>query len=304
MEYRTFTIQGIRVYVTASLEECIEGIIDLISASKRLRDHLIDYKKIVIKKKTRFEDPDAVLEFICTQSDLFAQYELEMLRIVNSYKNKVTEINIASLNTLIEYINIEKVSVKYFKRDYINKDLEDERIRPILDEIDGRIRGHYFALTELIDILSRVKLLIGTSPEEKKEIKENITPKFKNISAMEVSGKLSWADIHIKFISKEIVQIFINSVPHDALGFKQVGLQDKRTKGPNDIWEMLIKFATLGGEFSPDQYYDKKKTISRLREWLKLFFDIKESPISRYNRSTKTYKANFMISAYFGENLY
>ena len=106
---------------------------------------------------------------------------------------------------------------------------------------------------------------------------------------------LDWGEISITFVDGHTVQIKARSFAQ-RFNFAELGMIDRKSAGPNEMWKNLQTLAELGGSVTGHEKYGRrieKKRISLLRKQLKEIFDLSDDPIP-YSQE-EGYVASFSI---------
>jgi hypothetical protein len=115
---------------------------------------------------------------------------------------------------------------------------------------------------------------------------------------------LKWDEVQISFDSNTKVKIKVRKEKPRIFGFTELGFKNDRTGGADTAWIVFkCTFARDNGVFDFDSHPisntkskdNFKQYLSTIRKNLKLFFDIKDDPFSKYTRS-KPWKTKFIIS--------
>lgn len=125
------------------------------------------------------------------------------------------------------------------------------------------------------------------------ENKENIvqTQERGHVQGLTLPSSTRWEEVTLKFLNGHDVIISCRNFECDS-DYKQMGLEDKRKRIPNEQWKFLEALASLHGELAwGDQLANSvlKKRKQLLSKALKKYFQINEDPFFPY-RKFKLYK--------------
>ena len=119
--------------------------------------------------------------------------------------------HVETISQIFESIRIEEHHCVEFKNEHINRTLEDESKRPLLDEIYEVTRGLMIDYKDLSNVRRRLTTFVETKPqrlttfvETKPQVKENID----NIDLMEIKPNLFGIGLNINNIIKRIKDRF------------------------------------------------------------------------------------------------
>ena len=296
------TFFGWTDYSVASLELIIsdlkeEYLLPTGSVIKRLEE----LKKEVKENSDRLEDSHGIIYYINYWGALFRNFEDDFRRLSNETPNGIEERHIDIINNLWERSSYEiKHSRLSFKREHINKELKDESLRPLLDEICGLTSDLLANTRNLYSLNKRLKTFVGSKRNRQETIIQDDKKKLQEVIPFRTSPGITWQNITIRFLSSKAVSI-IAGKEREGKEFSEIGLTDFRTNKPNILCLTLVTF----GKFKEiswdvpgiDLRINKnlKKHIYRLNKLLMHIFQIKNERPFKYCSRTKTYSPNLKV---------
>lgn len=169
MKKGRFNIQGLRDYTGVSLEDIIADLRKWHSLTGVVIRRLIELKDEIKSNLERLEDADSIIGYIDYFIDLFQGYETDFKRIVDEIGHRVEEKHIKIINQIFESSrNEEKLHSRGFKREHIAKNLKDESLRPLLDEIYIIFEDLLLRNINLSSLSRRLQTFIGNNVYRKK----------------------------------------------------------------------------------------------------------------------------------------
>lgn len=300
---RLTVIGGWTDYSVASLELIISDLEKHYFAFVvETRNTLEELKKQVIANFERLDDHEGIINYIEYCIILFQSFEYDLKRVLNELSKGVENRHVDIIKQIWERSCHDEYHTIEFKNEYIAKDMKDESMRPLLDDIYGKSRDQLVHNKNLGDLSRRLKTFVGSRSFKKEEIRLQepkplrITP----IIPFPTPKGTSWFDVSIRFLSNETAELRAGS-KSEGKNFAEMGFMDNRTKSPGKLWKVLILFGQRNGEISwetlglpHDIQKNFKKHIQRLRYRLKQLFQIEDDPFEEYRR-VKAYKTKFKI---------
>jgi hypothetical protein len=183
-------------YSISSLEFIIKDLQeDYIPSTTDTIQRLEELRKKTIANSDRLEDPSSVINYIGFWVTLFQSFVYDLKRVLNEMPNGVEKKHIEIIRQIYKRsCHEEKDSYRGFKEDHIEKDLKDESLRPLLDEVcsvSGNLLGHNINLGS---ISKRLVTFIGSKPSKEKK------PKTKRLVPFPAPPGTTWEDIEISFL--------------------------------------------------------------------------------------------------------
>lgn len=267
-------------YTGVSLDDIYRQLKDLRESTNTLIKELNDCKSQVIQNKINIDDTDGIILFIDLSVELFVRFLYECDRLLDEIPNEVKDFHIDMLNEMIELSKFRKNACVDFKREHIIKDLRNESMRPLLDDIYGETRDGFEAYMALGGVSPRLKTYIGTKLIQKSEKQEK--PATSKIVPFPTPSDARWNELKISFIDNESVNITIRD-KNTKVTYAEMGFKDKRACKPSSSWHFLKELAGNKGrltDYPKAIKYKVEKKVSVLRGKLAAYFNISDLPIS------------------------
>jgi hypothetical protein len=198
------TFFGFTDYSLASLELIIrdlqEGYLSVaIDSIKRLEELKGETKR----NSDRLRDANSVVDYIEYCITLFQGFAYDFKRILNEMPSGVENKHLDIIKQIYERSRDEKEeSYREFKKEHIERDLRDESLRPLLDEI-FKISGNAMTYNRnLWDLGKRLTTFVGCriNIEERKSRTPIIVP-------FPAPPGITWDRIEIRFLSNKAVKL-------------------------------------------------------------------------------------------------
>jgi len=309
-----YDIAGVRDYTGVALNEIVSDIGWLFNETTTLVSKLHGVEQVVKKNARRLDDPKDILEVVRYHISLFEDYARDLKRLINELPKGVEERHIR----IVEGITTSAVRhnggmILQFKLDHISRDLKDESLRHLLDDIYGSIRQHIVNVIVGCAFKDQLSTFIGeklstASKVEKAKPLQDIKVRLEPLA---VSQGTKWSDILIRFMGNEEIEIHAGRKALGVHTYARCGFLDQRSRKPNKQWIILRCLAAKGGVLDTSdigslyqsEMKNIKKGISVLRHNLRNLFKIHGDPISKYSRKTRSWKTQFLIcTAIIGGN--
>jgi hypothetical protein len=313
MAEKRFTIQGFRDYRGVPLSDLIEDLGEHRDNLKLVIESLKSLQTEIQRHKELIDEPEEIEAEIDYIVSLFSGHQGDLMRLVKELPVGVQEIHIEIVNQIYESARFEfEIGYREFKSEYISRELKDESMRPLLDDIGGLYGGTAHNLWILSDISVRLRTFLGESLYDSRTIEKKIGKA--SIPVIELPPDTRWEDIKLIFIGPEDIQILVKGKPYAVKSYKALGFLDRRTNKktdvegkPNRLWTTLAALAKNGGELSWDNVDLSEevkdnlvKNMSDLRKHLQAMFRIGATPIDAYkrtkDRAQKAYQAKFEVA--------
>jgi len=297
MGYRRYNIQGICDYTGVSLEEIVEDLVIFAESSKDAHKSLSKYLKSVRYNSDRILYSESIIECLLYWESLFKDYESDFRRILKEIGSCIEEKHI----TLIEEIficakNENDTNRRNFKSEFINCDLKDESLRPLIDDIYRCVANQLIRYYNLPGLNRRFKTYIGTSVTKKFQDIVKTKVGIKELFNQSISSAQNWNDVFVTLLGENEIHIK-NGKNSRTISNRMMGLENIRKNKPNRLWAILKAFALNKGaieNISINTVEKIKSDIAQLNKLLCEFFSIKENPI-KYSKKTKSYLISFGV---------
>jgi hypothetical protein len=155
-------IQGGTDYTGVSLADIYEHLRQWRESTNELIQKLAKYKSQVIIEQNKIDYADDVIDFIELSTDLFSRFLSDYDRLLAQIPRGVTEIHIEIISQIVTRSDYHERSCVQFKQDHIEKNLRDESLRPLLDQIYAETRGEVINYSDLHNVIPRLKTYIGS----------------------------------------------------------------------------------------------------------------------------------------------
>ena len=193
-------IAGMTDYTGVSFEDIMEHIREWHDNTNAAIESLQQLRQRVTDEGESIWHADDVIEYIDYFNDLFSRYAYDFQRLVEEMKDEVQANHVETISQIFESIRIEEHHCVEFKNEHINRTLEDESKRPLLDEIYEVTRGLMIDYKDLSNVRRRLTTFVETKPQ----VKENID----NVDLMEIKPNLFGIGLNINNIIKRIKDRF------------------------------------------------------------------------------------------------
>lgn len=111
----------------------------------------------VDEQKELLDAPRAVRDYIEYFIDLFTRYRADLDRLLRDIPNGIRNTHIEILSQLFESSRFEEGYCVQFKHEHIERALEHEEVRPLLDGIYARSRDQIIDYRDLSNVVHRLK---------------------------------------------------------------------------------------------------------------------------------------------------
>jgi len=177
MGERRINIQGIQDYTGVSLEDIIEDLKNWHSYTGETILRLKELKKEAQANFERLEEAEEIIEYISYCIILFQGYKADFKRLLDDIIQGVEERHVEIVKQIFESSrDEERYHNREFKREHIAKELKDESLRPLLDEIYSLVGGELLYNINLHNLSRRLQTFVGSTVSFKK--KEESTMKY------------------------------------------------------------------------------------------------------------------------------
>lgn len=293
-------------YTVASLELIISDLKkDFYTLTRERIEKLGEIKKEVMDNYKRLDDPEEIIGYIEFFITLFKSFEYDFKRILDEIPQGIETKHIDIINQIHKRCRHEdKISALGFKEEHIAKELKDESLRPLLDEIYIVTRDSTSRNKVLLPHLSkRLKTFIGSKPNGQEIIRqdEKKKPRVHKVIPFTTPPGTSWQDITIHFFSNKAVWL-IAGEKKEGKEFPEVGLSHFTSNKPTILCLTLVSFGKYK-EISwntpgihPKVNKNLKTHIYRLNKLLMEIFQIEKEKPFEYCFRTKTYSPIFKIT--------
>jgi len=294
------TLGGWLDYSTADFSYLIGCLEDLHSDCKNAISRIEKQKEEVEKNRERLDLPDEILEALDYWGDLIPSWRDDLARLVRELPIEVHSRHLKILESISKRGLFEsKTNYGSFKEAHIEKELKDESLRPLVDEICGSIGDFTLSIGSYsANVKNRLAMFEGKRGLGKGKNEKLLEPLI-------VPEGTEWKDVYIRFKTWETIQIKAGNV-QTVRTYPGVGLENIKKAGacPTLPWLVLALFAKNDGDImlrmlspnGPIKVDVIKAHILKLNKTLcELFPDIKgKRPISYYHKEGK-YHAWFNI---------
>jgi hypothetical protein len=299
MAEKRITYFGWTDYSIASLDLIIEDLReDYLPSIADTIKRLEELKGETVRNSDRIDDADSILNYIGIWTTIFQSFADDLKRTLNEMPRGVEKRHVDILKKIYERSVFEdKESNREFKREYIEKDMKDESLRPLIDEIYSVSGNQLVHNKNLGGMSQRLATYVGSRiPIAEKE------PKAATIVPFHTSPGITWDGIEIRFLSNKAVELIAGNV-REGRGYQEIGLLDGRGKGPNILWLVLASFAKQDGEIGWHTkglhnrvHKNLKSHVNRLNKILMELLQIKNDKPFEYKWKSKSYRAKFRIN--------
>ena len=162
-------IAGMTDYTGVDLEDIERHLRDWRDNTADAIGSLAECLKEVEEKRALLEAPNAVNTYINYFIDLFTRYLADFDRLLHEFPSGVRNTHVEILSQIFQSSKFEDNRCVQFKNQYIEKGLEHEEIRPLLDRICRETRGQiidYLDLSNLVIRLRTFALANGPQPAD------------------------------------------------------------------------------------------------------------------------------------------
>lgn len=301
-----YNIAGVRDYTGVALTEIISDIVSLHDETLTLLSRLQGFEREVNKKAKRLDNPNDIMNVIRYHISLFEDYARDLKRLFDELPDGVEERHIKIIEGISTSAAHHNGGMIYqFKEDHICRDLKDETLRRLLDDIYSSIRQHIVNVFYGCSFKNQLATYIGIkiSSVSKGKAAEPLHGSKVMIEPLPVPQGAKWKDILIRFRGEEDIEIRVGKRSLGVHTFARCGFIDHRSGKPNKQWILLRCFAAKGGELDVSdigsltmgETKNLKKGVSVLRQQLRNLFKIQGEPISKYFRFSRSWKTQFVI---------
>lgn len=292
-------------YSVASLELIISDLKeDFLAFTRDTIEKLGELKNEVTDNYERLDDPEEILGYIEFCIPLFKSFEYDFKRILDEIPQGVKDKHIDIISQIHERCcHEDKISALGFKEEHIARNLKDESLRPLIDEIYIVTRDlTYRNKTLLLSMSKRLKTFIGVKQNGQEIIIQDEKKKQQVHKLIPFSAPpgTSWQDVTIQFLSNKAVWL-IAGEKKEGKEFPEVGLSHFTSNKPTILCLTLVSFGKYK-EISwktpgihPRINKHLKTHIYRLNKLLMRIFQIKKEKPFKYCFRTKAYNPQFRI---------
>lgn len=155
-------IQGGTDYTGVSLADIYEHLTQWRESTNELIQKLSKYKSQVIREQNKIDCAEDVVDFIDLSIDLFSRFLSDYDRLLSEIPRGVTEVHVEIISQIVIRSDYHERTCVQFKHDHIEKNLRDESMRPLLDDIYAETRGEVINYSDLHNVIPRLKTYIGS----------------------------------------------------------------------------------------------------------------------------------------------
>jgi len=292
------TLGGWLDYSTADFSYLIGCLEELHSDCKNAISRIEKQKEEVKKNRESLDEPDEILEALDYWGDLIPSWRDDLARLVRELPIEVHSRHIKTLESiskrgLFEY----RTEARAFKELHIEKDLKDETLRPLVDEIYAKISDLTLSVGKYSgNVKNRLEAFEG-----KKGLGRG--KKEKILDPLIVPEGTVWRDVNIRFTTWQSIRIKVGSIEASRT-YPELGLEDIKKGGacPTLPWLVFARIAKNEGEITfrelPKPGHIKGKVLkSHIMKLNKIFCDLfpniqGKRPITYYRKEGK-YRAWF-----------
>lgn len=149
-------------YTGVSLEDIFDHFKEWRESTNALIRKLAGLKSKAIKNKNNIDHVDDIIDFIDLSIDLFGRFLSDWDRLLAEIPEGVTEAHIEMISQIVKRSEYHEKTCVNFKHDHIEKDLRDESMRPLLDDIYAETRGEIINYTDLYNVIPRLQTYLGS----------------------------------------------------------------------------------------------------------------------------------------------
>lgn len=194
-------IAGMTDYTGVSLEDIMAHIHEWHDNTNAAITRLQQLKQRVTAERKSLWRAEDVIDYIDYFNDLFSRYAYDFQRLSNEMKDAVQEKHIETISQIFESSHMEERHCVEFKNEHINRTLEDESNRRLLDEIYEVTRGLIIDYKDLSNVRRRLITFIEKKPQPVQE-------KIDNVDLMELKPNFFGIGLNINNIIKRITDKF------------------------------------------------------------------------------------------------
>lgn len=155
------TIRGGTDYTGVSLQDIYEHFTEWQKSTNDLIQKLTSFRSEALENKKNIDHIDDIIDFIDLSIDLFGRFLSDWDRLLIEVPCAVTEAHIEILSQILKRSEFHEKSCVNFKHDHIAKDLRDESMRHLLDDIYAKTRDEIINYSDLDNAIPRLKTYIG-----------------------------------------------------------------------------------------------------------------------------------------------
>ena len=196
-------IAGMTDYTGVGLEDIMEHIHEWRNDTNDAIKSLCQLRQRVSNEFKSLRRAEDIIEYIDYFNDLFSRYAYDFQRLTDEMKYAVQEKHVETISQIFDSSYMEERHCVEFKKDQINRTLEDESKRPLLDEIYQVTRGLIIDYKDLSNVHRRLITFIEKKPQP---VQENID----NVDLMELKPNFFGIGLNVNNIIKRIKDKFKN----------------------------------------------------------------------------------------------
>ncbi len=164
MAHQRSPLAGGTDFTGVSLSDLLEHIRDWRRETQRTVDFLESALGVVESKAALLDGPEDIKRYIWIFINLLRRYVTEFDRLLEELPQGVTAAHVEAVTQLDRTSAAEEDLCITFKRHHIELGLKAEEMRPFVDNLYGETRGLLQDYRDLLNMASRLKALVGTSP--------------------------------------------------------------------------------------------------------------------------------------------
>jgi hypothetical protein len=197
-------IAGGTDYTGVSLGDIYEHLRQWRESTNKLIQKLAKYKSQVIIEQNKIDYAYDVIDFIELSIDLFSRFLSDYDRLLAQIPRGVTEIHIEIISQIVTRSDYHERSCVQFKQDHIEKNLRDESMRPLLDQIYAETRGEVINYSDLHNVIPRLKTYIGS--KFKGDDRHRLT--VDDTDVLELKPNVFGIGLNLNYVIKRLKGIF------------------------------------------------------------------------------------------------
>jgi hypothetical protein len=190
-------------YTGVPLEDICQHLLEWKESTQELVRKLEDYRLRVMENEKRIDHAGEVLDFILFSSDLFARFLADYDRLLVEIPSGVTEAHLEIISQMVQRSDYHEETCMQFKNDYIARNLRDESIRPLLDQIYGDTRDEIVNYSDLHNIIPRLRTYVGSKPGNQRR-----GLSIDDVEALELKPNIFGIGLNLNYIIKRIGKAF------------------------------------------------------------------------------------------------
>lgn len=161
MTRRRSILAGMTDYTGVALADIVEHIRQWHDMTRDALTKLGTLRAGVEQAAARLESPEEVVSYIEHFGDLFERYRGDFQRLIEEIPRGVREAHVEIVTQIYQSSEHEDNICVEFKRRHISRELPDESVRPLVDDIYSETRSILISYRDLSNVVPRLRTFVG-----------------------------------------------------------------------------------------------------------------------------------------------